>query len=155
MKNMDVNKIIVSFCPYFTPCIKYVRYDYILAKFDYLPWPGKKSSILESSLYWFQNPNSQDPGCLFRLRLAGQEVRITWSSVTHCRHQFKMHKIHLMNYFPLKYTKNSFQLASNNAVFKQTCQHTGQFSTCRLCVHFLKADLTSFSLLWKSLLIKN
>ena len=60
-----------------------------------------------------------------------------------------------MNYFPLKYTLNSFQLASNNAVFKQTCQHTGQFSTCRLCVHFLKADLTSFSLLWKSLLKKN
>ena len=33
MKNMDVKKIIVSFCPYVTPCIKYVRYDYILAKF--------------------------------------------------------------------------------------------------------------------------
>ena len=27
MKNMDVKKIIVSFCPYVTPCIKDVRYE--------------------------------------------------------------------------------------------------------------------------------
>ena len=66
-----------------------------------------------------------------------------------------MHKVHLMNHFPLEYTLNYFQLASNNAVFKQTCQHMWQCSACRLCVHFLKADLTSSSLLWKSLLIKN
>ena len=33
MKNMEVKKIIVSFCPYVTACIKYVRYENILAKF--------------------------------------------------------------------------------------------------------------------------
>ena len=31
-----------------------------------------------------------------------------------------------MNHFPLEYTLNYFQLASNNAVFKQTCQHNFQ-----------------------------